>query len=153
MDFEYLEKYDKYKQKILKYVLFKKRTEKEIRNKFQAEIENDNSDLNTDMLNNIIEELKENGYISDSDYIERAVNEFMALKNMSTKELIYKLYQKGLSKNVVEDYFKEHIEEIEEFEKQSCENIINKRRNDDPEKLKAYLMRKGYKIENINKYI
>ena len=48
--------YDKNKTKILKYIMYKKRTEKEIIQKFSNAIEKD-------MLEDIIEELKENGYI------------------------------------------------------------------------------------------
>lgn len=55
--------YDKNKTKILKYIMYKKRTEKEIIQKFSSTIEKD-------MLEDIIEELKENGYIM-INYISR----------------------------------------------------------------------------------
>ena len=105
MDFEKLELYDKYKTRVLKYVIYKKRSENEIRAKFQKEID-------ADMLDDIIQELKENQYISDEKYIERAVNEFMALKNLSLKQIKYKLQSKGISVNLVEDYFQEHREDL-----------------------------------------
>ena len=54
--------YDKNKTKILKYIMYKKRTEKEIIQKFSNTIEKD-------MLEDIIEELKENGYINDKLYL------------------------------------------------------------------------------------
>ena len=63
-----IEEYDKEKTKVLKYVIYKKRTEREIRTKFKSIIEEN-------MLEDILDELKENGYISDENYIERAVNE------------------------------------------------------------------------------
>ena len=88
-----IEEYDKEKTKVLKYVIYKKRTEREIRTKFKSIIEEN-------MLEDILEELKENGYISDEIYIERAVNEFMALKNLSIKEIKYKLISKGISNNL-----------------------------------------------------
>ena len=84
-DIENLELFDKLKTKVLKYVLYKKRTEKEVRQKFSS------SDVNQNMLEDVIENLKENGYISDEKYIERAINEFMALKNLSIFEL-YSLF-------------------------------------------------------------
>ena len=83
-----IEEYDKEKSKVLKYVLYKKRSKKEVQNKFYNAIENE-------MLHDIIEELEENGYIDDNDYIERAINEFMALNNFSLKEVRYKLMSKG----------------------------------------------------------
>ena len=51
MDFEKLEEYDKNKTKVLKYVIYKKRSENEIRRKFQ-------NDIDSNMLEDIIEELK-----------------------------------------------------------------------------------------------
>ena len=83
-----IEEYDKEKSKVLKYVLYKKRSKKEVQNKFYNIIENE-------MLHDIIEELEENGYIDDNNYIERAINEFMALNNLSLKEVRYKLMSKG----------------------------------------------------------
>ena len=55
---------------MLKYVLYKKRSKQEVKNKFYNTID-------SQMLNDIIEELEENGYIDDNNYIERAVNEYM----------------------------------------------------------------------------
>ncbi len=113
-----IEEFDKTKMKILKYIMYKKRTENEIRTKFNT--------IDEDLLEDSIEYLKEAGYINDKNYIERAVAEFKNLKNMSVKEIIYKLYSKGIKRDVLEDYVSEHIDELEEYEKQSAQNIINK---------------------------
>lgn len=114
-----IEEFDKTKTKILKYIMYKKRTENEIRTKFNT--------IDEDLLEDSIEYLKEAGYINDKNYIERAVAEFKNLKNMSVKEIIYKLYSKGIKRDVLEDYVSEHIDELEEYEKQSAQNIINKK--------------------------
>ena len=86
-----IEEFDKEKTKVLKYILYKKRSENEVRTKFSGTIDEN-------LLEDIIEYFKEAGYISDSEYIERAVNEYMALKNLSIKEIKYKLYSKGINK-------------------------------------------------------
>ena len=104
-----IEEFDKEKTKVLKYVMYKKRTEQEIKLKFKSTVEEN-------MLEDIIEELKENGYISDENYIRRAVNEFMAIKNLSIKEIKYKLASKGLSNGLIDDYIQNNIEELEEYE-------------------------------------
>ena len=82
------EEFDKLKTKVLKYILYSKRTEKNIRKKFENEDEI--------ILEDVIEYLKEAGYINDSNYIKKAVAEFINLKNLSLKELEYKLRQKGI---------------------------------------------------------
>lgn len=138
-----IEEYDKEKTKVLKYVIYKKRTEREIRTKFKSIIEEN-------MLEDILEELKENGYISDEIYIERAVNEFMALKNLSIKEIKYKLISKGISNNLVEDYVQNHEEELNEYEQKSADNIVLKKSvNMEEIEIKQYLIKKGYIEENI----
>lgn len=137
-----LEELDFAKTKILKYISFKKRTENEIRLKFNKVIEEE-------LLDDAIEELKENGYINDNNYIKRAVNEFMALKNLSIKEIKYKLMAKGLSKSLIDDYISNHIEELSDYELQSAKSIAIKKSNLEKEEIKNYLMKKGYKTESI----
>lgn len=142
-----IEEFDKEKTKILKYILYKKRTEQEIRRKFSKEMEEN-------LLEDIIEYLKEAKYINDNEYIERTINNFMLLKNLSIKEIQYKLQSKGLTKNQIEDYISENREELEDYEIKSAENIIYKKSASmETEEIKQYLLKKGYKAENINKAI
>ena len=102
------------------------------------------------MLEDIIEELKENRYISDENYIERAVNEFIALKNLSVKEIKYKLMSKGISSNLIEDYVQKNEEELYEYEQKSADNIVIKKSvNMEEIEIKQYLMKKGYTEEHI----
>lgn len=138
------EEFDNAKTKVLKYVLYKKRSEYEIRNKFSSVIEEN-------LLDDVIEYLKEANYIDDTLYIERTINNFIVLKNLSLKEIKYKLLAKGLNKNLIEDYFYTHKEELEEYEKKSAENIKYKKASSmDEQEIKNYLLKKGYKSDNIS---
>ena len=141
-DYEKIKEYDKYKTKVLKYVIYKKRTENEIRRKFDNEIEQN-------MLDDIIEELKENKYISDEQYIERAVNEYIALKNLSLKQIKYKLQSKGVSNYLIEDYFSKNSENLKEYEIKSANNIITKKYDDSPEEIIQNLLKKGFEYDNV----
>ena len=140
-----IEEFDKAKTKILKYIIYKKRSENEIRRKYEKEIDEN-------MLEDIIEYLKEAKYIDDSEYIRNTVNNFIALKNLSIKELKYKLLAKGLNKNDVEDYIYNNKEELEEYEVKSISNIIYKKSASmEQDEIKQYLLKKGYKSDNISK--
>ena len=140
---EEFEKFDKIKSKVLKYTLYKKRTEQEIRQKFSKEIDQN-------VLDDIIEELKENSYIDDYNYVERAVNEFMNLKSLSIKEIKYKLFAKGIKNDIIEDFISKNIENLEEYEKKSAYKIINKKRSTmEDDEIKFYLLKKGYEEESI----
>ena len=142
---EELEKFDKLKTKVLKYIMYKKRTEQEIIRKFS-------SVDNQEILEDVIKNFKEIGYINDESYIERAVAEFMNLNNLSRKELKYKLMSKGINTNVMDNYFENNIDKLEYYEINSARNIILKKQyNMDEQQLIQYLLKKGYKIESIKK--
>ena len=140
--FEEAEKIDKLRSKILKYILYKKRTEHEVRQKFAEEDEN--------AVEDAIEYFKELKYIDDMSYIERSVQEFMNLKSLSIKEISYKLCQKGVSKRLVDEYIYEHREELLEYEIKSAQKIWNKKIVDsDEQTVKEFLYKKGYMQETL----
>ena len=118
MNFEYLTKIDKLKTKILKYIMYKKRTEHEVREKFKDE--------ENDILEDVIDNLKELGYIDDNDYIKRSD---------------------------IENYIYANNEELKDYEKRSALNIYNKKKNNmEYDDIINYLYRKGYSQESI-KYL
>lgn len=138
-----IENFDKEKSKIMKYIIYKKRTEYEVRNKFKQTIE-------PELLDDIIEYIKEAGYLNDENYIAKSVNEFIALKNLSIKEIKYKLMTKGLKTNLIEQYVDNNLEELLEYEKQSARNLAIKKSNTSTiEEIKLYLINKGYKKSSI----
>ena len=121
-----IEEFDKAKTKVLKYILYKSRSENEVRTKFQNEIEEN-------LLEDVIEYLKEAKYINDNEYIRN------------------KLIAEGLEKDLIEDYFYENKEELTKYEINSASNIILKKQKDlDDFEIKNYLLKKGYKQDNIN---
>lgn len=143
MSFEEQEIFDKSKTKVLKFILYKKRSEQEVRKKFAGTIDEN-------MLDDIIQYLKDAKYIDDKKYIERTINDFKLLKNLSMAEIRNKLIAKGIKKDDIEDYFYENEEDLQNYELKSIENIANKKKNSmEIDKLKNYLFRKGYKIDNV----
>ena len=139
-----IEEFDENKTKVMKYIVFKKRTEQEVRTKFAGTIEEN-------MLEDIIEYLKDANYLNDKEYIEKELNNYKVLKNLSIKEVKYKLLTKGLNKNEIEDYLYEHKDELLEYEQNSIKNILYKKQRDmELDEIKQYLLKKGYSIDNIS---
>ena len=138
----YNEEFDKLKTKMLKYIMYKKRTEREIRQKF--------SNMDEAMVDDAIEYLKEADYINDSNYVERAVQEFININTLSIKEIKYKLASKGIESKLTEDYISKHIDELEEYEIKCAQKIYNKKINNS-EKIEVinFLRKKGYKENSI----
>lgn len=141
-----IEEFDQLKTKVLKYIMYKKRTENEVKRKFANE--------DSELLEDVIDHLKEIGYINDKNYVERAVAEFMNLNNLSLKELKYKLQAKGVDIDAMEDYIYSHREELEDYEINSAKNIILKKQNSmEEQNLIQFLLKKGYKMDSIKQAI
>ena len=136
--------FDNLKTKVLKYIVYKKRTEKEVRQKFSS------SSIDANLLEDVIENLKENGYINDEGYIQRAVNEFLAINTLSLKEIRNKLYAKGLDCDIIDTYFSKHIEQLEEYERTCAKKIAMKKQTQmEQTEIENFLYRKGYTRESI----
>ena len=63
--------------KLVKYVVFKKRTVNEVRQKCKT------LKYEEETIEEIIEYLIENGYLNDENYVERYIQNVMKLKNCS----------------------------------------------------------------------
>ncbi len=142
-----VEEFDKYKSKVMNYIMYKKRTKREVINKFENSIPQD-------ILEDIIIYTEEAGYLNDTEYIKKAIREFILLKNLSIKEICYKLIAKGINKNEIDDYISDNKEELEDYELKSAENIRNKKSSTYAEdEIYEYLRKKGYKQEIIKKVL
>ena len=138
---EELKEFDKQKTKVFKYITYKKRTEQEIRNKFRGQIDEN-------MLEDIIEYLKEAKYINDYEFIERQVNEYMILKTLSIKEIKYKLMQNGIDRKLIEEYIEKNYEKLKQYQDKCIEKIKAKKAGTmDEQEIEQYLYKKGYKCD------
>ena len=140
-----LEEFDEAKTRVLKYILYKKRTENEIKTKFGKTYQEE-------LLEDVIEYLKEAGYINDDEYVLKTVNQICALKNLSIKEIRYKLLAKGISKDKIDDYMSENRKEMLEYEEKSASTVAYKKSSSmGKEEIKNYLIKKGYTQDSIKK--
>lgn len=141
LNFEKLKEFDEQKTKVFKYITYKKRTEQEVRNKFRGQI-------NEDMLEEIIDYLKEAHYLDDYEFIEKQVREYMNLKTMSITEIKYKLATKGLDRKLIEKYIDNNYEQLKEYEQRCIEKIKAKKAGTmEKQEIQQYLYKKGYKCD------
>ena len=140
INLEELKEFDEQKTKVFKYITYKKRTEQEVRNKFRGQIKEE-------MLEDIIEYLKEAHYLDDYEFIEKQVREYMNLKTMSIKEIKYKLATKGLDRKLIEEYIDNNYEELKQYEDRCIEKVKAKKAGVTEEEILQYLYRKGYKCD------
>ena len=97
---------------------------------------------------------------SDTQYLDvllssKSITDFLSNYFFITELASYEmdlLNDMQSKKEDIEDYFYENREELEEYEIKSASNIMYKKSASmDREEIKQILLKKGYKIENINK--
>ena len=131
--------------KIMKYVIFKRRTEKEVRQKCQK------LQYTEEYIEEIIDYLTENNYINDKIYVEKYIQNTMRLKTSSIYEIKIDLLRRGVDESHIENYINKNIIEIEEYEQESALKLAKKKiGNVEIEKVKKYLLSKGYKYDSVS---
>ena len=123
--------FEEAKEKAVKYLVLALRTELEVRNKLKK------INVEDDVINDVIEYLKEIGYIDDSKYVDSYLRQSINIPKYSLYEIKMKLIQKGIDKNLVH----KKIEEFngKEYERLLIEKLLNgKLKNMEPLKQKAY---------------
>ena len=132
-------------EKLMKYVIFKKRTEKEVRQKCQK------LQYTEEYIEELIEYLTENDYINDKMYVEKYIQNTIRLKSSSIYEIKIDLLRRGIDEDYIEDYLNKNIIELEEYEQESAIRLAKKKSTStEIEKIKKYLISKGYKYDSIS---
>ena len=131
--------------KLIKYVVFKKRTINEVRQKCKL------LKYDEELTESILEYLCENGYLNDENYVERYIQNVMRLKNISINEIKIDLLRRGIEEELIEKYI---TEEVKEFETNSAQILAEKKiKTMEVEKVKRYLLNKGFSYINVTKAI
>jgi regulatory protein len=131
--------------KLMKYVIFKKRTEKEVRQKCQK------LQYTEEYIEEIIEYLTENNYINDKVYVEKYIQNTIRLKTSSIYEMKIDLLRRGIDEYYIEDYINQNNIELEEYEQESAVKLAKKKSaSSENEKIRKYLQSKGYKYDSIS---
>lgn len=142
--------YEKIREKVFFYVTYQKRTEAEIRRTFSPIFKK--YDIPKEICDDLIEELKEKGYIDDKDFVKRTFGSYMNFKVSSIKEIEYKILQKGVSKDLINDYIEENKEKLYEHEFVAAKRLYEKKNaGKSDEEVKKYLRRKGFLEDVIDK--
>lgn len=139
------------KNRVLHYLKFRPRTEKEIIIFLKKIIDKKNwRDIN---LEKIVNQLKEWGLINDKNFVEYFVSSRKKSHLKGKKLIIYELKQKGISQKIIDSYFSQ-----EQFDEESlAANLIKKyanrwqklTKNKRKEKIIRFLSQRGFSFETI----
>lgn len=140
--------YGAFLEKILKNVIVRKKTEKEVYYKYKNE---ENADK---FLERAIEHIKDMGYINDKKYAELFVQDYINLKRNSIYEIRMKLKQKGIKEEYIIKAFELYEEELRKYEIDNLIKILKTKKYgvdfESDRKIMNYIYRKGYKTSNIS---
>ena len=131
--------------KLMKYVLFKKRTKNEVKEKCQLLKYED------DYIEEVLDYLEENNYIGDETYVQKYIANVKRLKNASINEIKMDLMKRGIESDLIEKYIDD---DLLEFELNSAIILAQKKaRTSDTDKIKRFLLNKGYSYDTVTKAI
>lgn len=82
----------------MRYIDFKRRTEKEVRGKLKE-------DYNADITDRVIELLKHYRIIDDSEYARLYINDCLKIKGWGKQRILAELFRRGISRDLAEPYF------------------------------------------------
>lgn len=132
--------FEEAKEQAVKYLVRTLRTEMEVRNKLKK--------LNVDdeMIDDVVSYLKEISYIDDNNYANSYIRQCEKMPKYSKYEIKMKLSQKGIDKEIIDNA----IGNLSyNYEAKIVEKLLKTKLKDmDELKQKAYLYRRGFKINN-----
>ena len=115
-----------------------------------------NKDYEQKLIDEVIQDLKNNGYLNDEDFIREFVAEKTTTKNWSTKKVKTELLKRGIDNKLIDEMLKGkqgdfEIENATKLAKKKYDQLIKKKlepkelRN----KLSAFLFSKGFDYDLI----
>lgn len=137
-------------QKADRYIGFKLRSEKEVRDKLKSE------EYSDDIIERVISSMLKYGYINDKNYAVLYAKDCKNLKKWGQQRIKAELINKGISSANIEYALSEvGMEDVDEI----IEKLLEKRIKNTPIDLKekqkhfAYLLRRGFNSEDIKRIL
>lgn len=133
--------FEEAKERAVKYLVLQLRTEMEVKQKLQK------LNIEEEIITEVLEYLKSIGYIDDSKYVDAYLRQSVNIPKYSVFEIKMKLKQKGISKDLIEKKISEF--DSKDYEEKLVEKLKSgKLKNMEEIKQRAYLYRRGFKINN-----
>ena len=137
--------YEKAKNTAVKFLGYRARSKKELRDKLIK-------DYDEDITNKVISMLEKYGYVNDEEYARAYVRDCLNLKGWGQKRIALELTKRGIDKSIIEKSLpKENTEQLELIEKLLTKRLKGNTNIDFKEKKKHfdYLARRGFLPSDI----
>ncbi len=142
--------YEKLREKVFFYVTYQRRTASEVKRTFLPAFKKYN--IPEEILEDLVEELKEKGHIDDKDFVKKKFKAYVSFNNLlSVKEITNKMLQKGVSKDLIDEYIEQNRGQLYEHEVKAAKKLYEKKiAEKSDEEVKRYLLRKGYNEDIVD---
>lgn len=131
----------------LSFIAYKLRTAFEVKRKLG------DAGIDYEIIEEVVGYLTENGYLNDQSYAEKFIAEKSKLSSLSDKVLLYKLREKGIPQEVIDNVLRGQSHD----EKESAKKLIAKRIKglglDKKLEIKELLYKKGFSFQTINEVL
>jgi regulatory protein len=100
-----------------------------------------------EVIDKVVTKLAQSGYVNDTDFAERWIDNRRLLKSTSKRRLRQELRQKRVADEVIDAALEKDVTD----ERQVLRDLVEKKRSRYPDKLKLmqYLARQGYSYDDI----
>ena len=133
--------FEEAKERAVRYLVLALRTQREVENKLRK------LKVNDEIIFQVVEYLKDIGYIDDLKYVDAYLRQCKSIPKYSVYEIKMKLLQKGIDKELLQKKLSKF--NSKNYEKKLVEKLLNgKLKNMEPIKQKAYLYRRGFNISD-----
>lgn len=133
--------FEEAKERAVRYLVLALRTQREVENKLRK------LKVNDEIIFQVVEYLKDIGYIDDLKYVDAYLRQCISIPKYSVYEIKMKLLQKGIDKELLQKMLSKF--NSKNYEKKLVEKLLNgKLKNMEPIKQKAYLYRRGFNISD-----
>ena len=135
------------KNAALRFLSFRRRTEKEIKDKLRKRGFDDKS------IGRTIDKLKEYDLINDSEFATAWVKERLAYKPRGKRLLAQELWKKGIGKDIIDQVTEELCQDEEKSAAELLDKIKSRYKNLEPKvarrRMYGLLLRRGFSYETV----
>ncbi len=142
--------YSKAKKKAMKAILFKMRSEREVKRKLELYGFDDAT------IEEVIRHLIGLDYINDHLYTEKYIKYAFSMKKFGKKRVSQELVKRGIDPNIISHY----LDLIEDDERKRLRPMVEKKLRTikvmdekNLNRVKSHFIRRGYKLDDINECI
>jgi regulatory protein len=139
------------KAKAYEYLSYRQRTQKELEDYLLKK------EFKKNTVDNVIELLREAGYVDDLDFARAYVRDKTTYKNFGPYRIRNELSQKGISKESVDtalhEEYHEEVQELVDLVKSKYSSILHDRSDKRFRRIGGFLQRKGHSYDTIKKVL